>query len=72
MPRTLVMISVFAGAWSAQQKVPPGLTYHRVLAGSPLVGTGNPGTRSGPCYLSHSDGCQRSLGRSWVPDAIER
>jgi hypothetical protein len=52
MIRTLIMISVLTGALNAQQRVSPGLTYHRVLAVSPLVGTGKSGDVKRPVFIS--------------------
>lgn len=51
MIRSLTAISVFAVTLCAQQRVPPGLMYHRVWVVSPLIGTGKAGDPKRPLFV---------------------
>lgn len=59
----LFAISVFAAALYAQQKLSPGMTYHRVWMVTPLQGTGKAGDPQRPMFVPAS---AAASGRSGV------
>jgi hypothetical protein len=58
----LAAISVFAGALCAQQKLSPGMTYHRVWMVTPLQGTGKAGDPQRPMFVPASGAAAAATG----------